>query len=159
MVGRNGTKLLDTDTDSIVFATTPDIFTSYEKEFIWHNKKSFGAMELEGDKPYPSDTNTFDSFICIDPKKYALGCKDGYCWQANGLLVKANASRDIEQMFKDVLDGDIVEHDYGAWETRDFIPSHADEGSTKDMRLITTKGRVENGKISWWKIKQNLKNM
>ena len=32
---------------------------------------------------------------------------------------------------------------------QDFIPSHADEGSTKDMRLVTTKGKVTNGRIRW----------
>jgi len=53
-------------------------------------------------------------------------------------------------MFKDVLRDETVQHEYGAWETKDFTPSHAEEGATKDMILITTKRKLIDNKITWW---------
>ena len=66
---RRGAKLLYTDTGSMAFAATPDIYKDYEKEYVWHNKKSFGAMELEEKDTLliqrPSnDSHALDLTIC-----------------------------------------------------------------------------------------------
>ena len=140
-LARRDVQLLYTDTDSICFKTTPAIFEDYKKEFV-PIKKTFGAMDLEG---------TFKELVTFAPKKYACAKANGdYTWQAAGLPAKSNARHDIRQMFLDVLSGETVQHAYGAWETHNFTPHHPSPGTTKDMQMMSLKGRIEDGGLKWW---------
>ena len=138
-LARHGAEMLYTDTDSIMFATTPEVFAEYKKEFI-PTQKEFGGMDLEDE---------FKGFLTLGPKKY-IGIQENgdYTFHANGIRASSNVHRDILSEFNKVLDGEIIKTDHFNFVTVDFCPSHAND--PKNLRWMTLKGSVEDMCLKWW---------
>lgn len=137
-----GATPLYTDTDSIAFAATPEMWASYKDRFV-PDKKTFGGMELEG---------VYKRLVTVGPKKYCCVKEDGsYDWACNGLPARSNPQTDVLSQFERVLAGETVSLDYFSIKaTSEFNLCHTTEAK-KQLRFLSLKGRVENGAIRWWK--------
>ena len=137
-----GATLLYTDTDSIAFAATPEVWTAYSGLFV-PIQKTFGGMELEGE---------YRRFVTVGPKKYCCVKDDGsYEWACNGMPAKSNTQTDVLRKFEAVLEGQVVDIDYFSINaTFDFKLMHT-TGASKKLRFLSLKGAVEDNAIRWWK--------
>ena len=89
-----------TDTDSIIFKATEEMYKQYAELFI-PVEKTFGRVEPEGEGTELPNTG---------PKKYALKEANGnYVWHHAGVRAKANVHLDIWDKMLSVLEGNVEE--------------------------------------------------
>ena len=97
-----GAELLYTDTDSIAFAASPQMYKAYADKFVPLNK-TFGGMELEGE---------YRRMVVLGPKKYCCIKEDGsYDWACNGMPAKSNTQTDVLAKFDIVNPCSVLELD------------------------------------------------
>jgi len=128
-----GADLLYTDTDSIAFAASPEMWKAYSDRCV-PVQKTFGGMELEGQ---------YRRFVTVGPKKYCCIKEDGsYEWACNGMPAKSNTQMDVLAKFESALQGKVVDIDYFSINaTFDFKLLHTTD-ATKKLRFLSLKGSL-----------------
>ena len=134
---------LMTDTDSIVFLATPEMWAQYRAKFVPFTK-TFGGMDFEG---------LGIRLIVIGPKKYAFIKPNGdYEWRANGIRARNNPHVDIVALFERVLKGSVEQlNNFSINHMVNFELRHSLAEEHKKLRFICRKGAVENDAIRWWR--------
>eukprot|EP00965_Chrysotila_dentata_P132695 4387717-Pleurochrysis_carterae.AAC.1 len=83
-----GATMLYTDTDSITFACTPEVWQEYKQRYV-PLQKTLGGMDVENEAE-------FVRFVSVGPKKYAKVRPDGsYIFKCNGLQPKCCTQIDV----------------------------------------------------------------
>ena len=149
-----GGKLLYTDTDSILWDGTVEMFNKYSKMFCLKNeyvedyavnKKTFGYMEIEG---------VYNYYCSVGPKKYIVEANDYYEYRANGIGAKQNINVPIKERFERLIfDKKAIQVNHFSIKCQKgiskLIHSYKD---TKKINPLFFKGRLENKtEVKLWK--------
>eukprot|EP00965_Chrysotila_dentata_P244184 6205819-Pleurochrysis_carterae.AAC.1 len=140
-----GATLLYTDTDSVTFTSTREVWRDFKRLFV-PLKKTLGGMDVES-------CEEFVKFLSIGPKKYVKIRPDGsYIFKCNGLQPKAVTHLDIRQCFQDVLNGQTAHVPFfNIQSTKSFDLKHASSTDFKKIRFVNFKGATQaDGTLRWW---------